>query len=244
MNVLSAVMTAAPRRDSSVQSRCIASTLGAGFSPLAIYAEPDVDFEQWVLDHPAISVIWRAHRYGEWQNWTHAILDGIRRNSRCGAILSLQDDILWSRNVRALADRLMWPSERCGIIHLYTSRRYGGIHPKGELSQLQPDRVPKMAAACGLLFRTAAAVDIAEYGISHGWRGATSGVKDTPYEKEGLDTFIGETAAALGWEVWLCNPSLGFHIGEESTLGHGQSLGGRQAAGWPGENANALELIR
>lgn len=243
MRHIATIMTAAPRIE-NVQSRCISSTLASGFSPLTIFAEPDTIFDEWVVDHPAITVIKRRHRFGEWQNWTHAMLDAVNQDSQIDAIVSLQDDILFCRNVRQLVEHLMWPSDRCGIVHLYTSRRYGGIIPSGKCTQLRSDLVCKMAGACALAFRPEAAADISEWGVSNGWRGATSGVKTIPCEKEGLDTFIGEAAAELGWEVWICNPSLALHIGEESTLGHGGSLGGRQGASWPGAEANALEVIR
>jgi len=243
MKSIAAIMTAAPRSD-QVQSRAIASVLAAGFARLTVYAEPDTIFDDWIADHPAIRVVRRRHRFGEWQNWHQAVMDACGRELHVEAIVTLQDDILFCRNVRQLLERLMWPSERCGLIHLYTSRRYGGILPAGRCSQLRADLVPKMAAACALAFRPEAVDDIAQWGISNGWRGATSGAKQIPYEKEGLDTFIGEAAAVLGWEVWLCNPSLALHIGEQSTLGHGGSLGGRQGANWPSEEADALEVIK
>jgi hypothetical protein len=234
-------ITAAPRpNEPGIQAQSINSFVRAGFKDITIYAEPGTDLPTWVKRD--LYVIRRPVKLGEWHNWMSAVEETliIRSSPR---IISAQDDILLCKGVSPFLSSLQWPSRRCGALHFYTSKKYVGYQDK-KISQLSRIHSCKMCGACGIVFLRRAAEDLVLYGRTHGWRGHTAHTITEPSLMEGLDTYIGETLTRLGWEIWVCNPSLGQHISKESTMpNHGGPYGSRIAANFPGEDANAQELF-
>ena len=235
-------ITAAPRNGGDYLARTVASLQRAGFdSQYHIFAEPDTDTAGHVLlPH---TVARRLVRLGEYHNW----IDGLRTLADCpgdpAAVLMVQDDVVFCRNVRPFLRRRLWPSPDCGAIQVYTGRRYRGQRDfQPGLSRLPRRFMRDLNSACAIAFRPTVAVEILGYAERHPWTGRRIGA-NTPADVQELDCFIGTALLELGHEIWCCNPSLGYHIGEESALGHGGSTGHRQALNFPGEGADAMEVI-
>ncbi|KKL16359.1 hypothetical protein LCGC14_2496370 [marine sediment metagenome] len=235
-------ITAAPRNGDDCLARTVASLERAGFDlQYRIFAEPDTDTASpRLLPH---SVVRRIVRLGEYHNW----ISGMRALLDCPgdptAILTVQDDVIFCRNVREFLRRRLWPSPECGAVQVYTGRRYRGQRdfPRG-LTKLPRRFMRELNSACAIAFRPGVAAEILDYARRHPWTGRRFAA-DVPADVQELDCFIGTALLELGHEIWCCNPSLGFHIGEQSALGHGGSTGHRQALDFPGAGADALEVI-
>jgi hypothetical protein len=214
----------------------VASLLSTGFDDLTVFAEPESPIADWVSRQ--LTVVQRPARFGEWHNW----LNGLEwLAQRAKAVLMVQDDVVFCRNVRAALEHEMWPSPKCGAIHVYTSRRYRHWLPVG-LNRL-PDRfvARRLCAACAVLFPRQVALDIVEWGRKEDWKGQVTPMIE-PSDIQETDGFIGVALTALGLELWCHNPSLANHIGYESVLNHGGPHGNRLPLNFPGEDADALEL--
>src|SRR5690606_13583013 len=105
-------MTSAPRPNPTLH-QCARSAVNAGFSP-TVYAEPGTDVEN--LPCPAVV---RSELHGAWQNWRQVLRDLLDGNPDANAICTLQDDIVFCRNVRALAETYLFPDD-CGVLSLYS----------------------------------------------------------------------------------------------------------------------------
>ena len=235
-------ITAAPRNGDDCLTRTVASLERAGFdSQFRIFAEPDTD-----TDGPALLphvVVRRMLRLGEYHNWISAVGTLLDNSGDLTAILTVQDDVVFCRNVREFLECRLWPSPECGAVQVYTGNRYRGQKdfPRG-LVKLPRRYLRDMNAACAIAFRPGVAAEILSYAEQHPWRGRRL-PGHPPADVQELDSFIGTALLDLGHEVWCCNPSLGYHIGENSALGHGGSIGQRQALDFPGEAADAMEVI-
>lgn len=231
-------LTMAPRyTEPEVHARCFASMEAAGFRDLHVFHEPG-RYDHW----PNSATFHGAHvRLGEWQNYIRALRTMLELFPYADRLMTCQDDVAWCRNAAERIDSMPWPSDLCGVVHAYTSRRYAH-YPTGEVSRLNDVHARCMAGACGLVYSRRAAMWLVATADLAGWRGHTRDVIENPQAKEGVDTFIGETLSDGKYEIWIHNPSMGQHIAKDSTLGHGGPFGSRVAANWPGEQADALRL--
>lgn len=231
-------MTLAPRpNEPGIHARCFESVRQAGFHPLHVYAEPGEyearpDYHSWEMT---------ARRLGEWRNYIRCLRRLLSDYPDCQRFATLQDDVIWCRGTAEYLANMPWPSPACGVVHAYTSRKYGN-YTRG-LSPLLPVHARNMAAACGLVYSRAAMLRLVHHADDVGWRGHTRDTRTIPEEMEGVDTYIGEVLTDAGYEIWIHNPSLGFHISKDSTLGHGGPHGSRVALAFPGEDTDARELF-
>jgi len=233
-------VTTAPREGPPVLERCLASLAKTGFDRPLLFAEPDTRWASWVS--AAVDVVQRTTRCGAWYNWLYGLEATLRRRARAEAVLMVQDDVVFCRNVCALLLREMWPSRTCGAIQVSTSSRYKNILPPG-LHPLAGKWLKDLSSACAVLFPCDVASAIVRHGRACGWRGHPRQTIAEPTEKKAIDTFIGQTLVDLGYELWGHNPALGDHIGQYSTLNHSGLRGARVALAFPGEQADALQLF-
>lgn len=232
-------LTMAPRySEPDVHRRCFESMDAAGFRNIYVFHEPG-RYDHWPGN--AVRFFGAQQRLGEWQNYIRALRTMLDLHPDAERIMTVQDDVAWCMNVAERVSNMPWPSEKCGAVHAYTSRRYAS-YPAGQVSRLIEVHARCMAGACGVVYSRAAAERLVFIADLIGWRGHTRDVIDDPQLKEGVDTFIGETLDDGKFEIWIHNPSMGQHIAKDSTLGHGGPFGSRVAANWPGEQADALGL--
>jgi hypothetical protein len=241
-NLIRLGITTAPRPGESYLPQTILSLERAGFEPpFHIFAEPNTPLDAKVV--APHTVVQRPAKLGEWRNW----IDGLRMLHAvvpaAASLAIVQDDVIFCLRVREALEARLWPSERCGAVQFYTSRRYRGQKdfPRG-LSKLPKRFYYRLNSACAITLRPNVAAEILQYAAENPWRGWQFET-DVPEEIQELDIFVGRALADLGWEIWCCNPSLAFHVGQESALNHGGALGARQALDFPGEDADAREVL-
>lgn len=234
------VMAMAPRYDEmEVHGVCVGSMAKAGFDHVHVIAEPG-RYHAYLPD--AWTHEMHLRRLGEWQNFIYC-LRWIIEHSDSDRFMFCQDDVIWCRDAAELLEIEHWPSERCGCLHAYTSKKYAGCYPVNRISRLLQVHARCMAAACGLVFRRDAAELLVQHADDVGWRGHTRDTIEDPERKEGVDTYVGEVLTDAGYEIWIHNPSLGQHISKSSTLGHGGPFGSRVAANWSGIETSAFTLF-
>lgn len=225
--MIATVITTAPRPRECYLPRTVASLMQAGFAAPLILAEPESPVAESIRQSCELLV--NPRRLGEWANRLQAIRLGLQMPD-LDALLLVEDDVIFCRHVHELIAAELWPSERCGAIQIYTSRRYRHDLPLG-LNLLPKRRMPGLSSACAMAFRPQAAADVLSHGELIGW-----------LSDERTDEFFGQALLASKWEVWCHNPSLAFHIGVESHSGHGGPHGGRREIAWHGEEADAREI--
>lgn len=222
----------------------LASLESAGFRPpYHIFAEPGTPIDDETSRRHDVLVA--DTKRGEWRNWIEAVEVLLAIPGDPLAIVTAQDDVIFCRRIREFLEARLWPSGRCGAVQVYTGRRYRRLKdfPPG-LTQLPLRFLRSLNAACAIAFRPAVLAEILRHVAQHPWKGQYQ-VSDDPAKVNELDLGIGTALQELGYEVWCCNPSLGFHIGDHSALKHtGGSNGNRQALEFPGEDADAFEVIR
>jgi hypothetical protein len=168
----------------------------------------------------------RPAKLGEWRNW----IDGLRMLHAvvpaAASLAIVQDDVIFCLRVREALEARLWPSERCGAIQFYTSRRYRGQKdfPRG-LSKLPKRFYYRLNSACATL-RPNVAAEILQYAAENPWRGWQFET-DVPEEIQELDIFVGRALADLGWLVLQPQPRIPCRpgIGIESRRGPWGSAG-------------------
>ncbi len=232
-----------PKREDYLPTT-LASLEAAGFKPpYHIFAEPGTPLNDET--HRRHDVLVAETVRGEWRNWIEAVEVLLAIPGDPLAIMTVQDDVTFCRRIREFLEARLWPSDRCGAVQVYTGRRYRGHQdfPPG-LTQLPLRFLRTLNAACAIAFRPSALVEILRHVARHPWKGLVL-MSDDPARVTELDTGIGTALQELDYEVWSCNPSLGYHIGVTSALKHtGGANGNRQALEFPGEDADAFEVIR
>lgn len=241
--MIPAAMTAAPR-GGDTQDRCLRSALAAGFRDLTVYCEPGTTLPAWVRE--SLPTVTHDERMGQWRNWLFALEATLTTRPRAPYLCTLEDDVLFCRGVMDWLESEPWPSPACGCLQLYTSAFYED-YPSGRRSRLADEHALDLLGACAMVFSRAAAECLVEWGRSHGWRGhvyeALAAAQTDPAEKEGADTYVGEVLTFRGFEIWIHNPSLAEHIGDDSTLNHQGTMPRRRGLRFPGEDANARALF-
>jgi len=237
---IAVAITTAPRDGEFLLERCVKSLLDTGFNRPLIFAEPGSPTTHFI--DSSAETIQRPTRYGEWNNWRRAMEETLDRRPDADAVMTVQDDIYFCRNVREWLDHILWPSADCGAVHVYTSRKYGRSQPRG-LTCLSTKLTLDMAGACALVFPRHVARKLVNHAIVEGWRGHTRATITDPEKMEGVDTYIGLALYDLRHTVWVHNPSLAEHDSHCSTLGHGAPVGNRTSLDFPGMDADPFGLF-
>lgn len=237
---IAVAITTAPRDGEFLLERCVKSLLSTGFNRPLVFAEPGSPTTHFI--DSGAEIVQRTERLGEWNNWRRALEETLDRRPDADAIMTVQDDIYFCRNVRAWLDHILWPSADCGVVHVYTSKKYGRYQPRG-LTQLPVKLAVDMAGACAMVFPRHVAREIVDHAIMQGWRGHTRDTITEPEKMEGVDTYVGLALHDLQREVWVHNPSMAEHDSLHSTLGHGGSAGNRVGLDFPGVDADPFALF-
>jgi hypothetical protein len=56
---------------------------------------------------------------GAWPNWFLGLAELYERDAGADAYLIVQDDVVFSRNVRRYLEQVLWPADRLGVVSLY-----------------------------------------------------------------------------------------------------------------------------
>lgn len=239
-NTITVAVTTAPREGGSLLPRCLRSLCATGFVRPLVFAEPG----SLVPTRELAKVIGNSERLGAWHNWQNALCGTIRANPKARAVLVIQDDVVFCRRLAEFLPTIMWPSRKCGLIQVVSSYTYRHL-PRGVV------RVPDNRAGAGLAGAWASLIpmpiarELSAVGRLLGWKGAANQQHNGEATKAGIDQWLGQVLVKLGYEVWLCNPSLGLHDATHSTIGHGPSdQGNLRSLSFPGVDADPFAVLK
>lgn len=239
MNIATAITTA-PREEYWL-GRCVESCARAGLpEPYFVFAEPESLVTESTKPH--VLTLQNPTRLGAFGNWLQALDDTVQLAPAADAVLVVQDDTILCRDAGRWLSRVLWPSEQCGCVCVYTSRGYHGYTKRG-LHKLPEQLYADLWGACAVAFPRGVARQIVAYAAENEWRGHATATVREPNKKCAIDAFIGVAVQALDREVWICNPSLARHENTCSTLGHGQSIGRRKALDYQGDHISPFQLF-
>lgn len=113
-------ITTAPRQTPTLE-RTLCSLAEAGWEAPRLFAEPDTHIPNEWRHLPVSS---RDHLLGAFSNWYLGLSELVIRNPKADAYLMCQDDVLFSKRLRAYLERTLWPGDVLGVVALYCSDQY------------------------------------------------------------------------------------------------------------------------
>jgi len=231
-------MTTAPRKECTLEES-IESIRNAGWEP-TIFAEPGSTATNAETIH-------NQTRLGVWHNWLASARYAIER-STASVILTVQDDCEFHPDSRTFAESILWPSEKCGFVSLYTPRHYTKLK-KGRTNPVGVNRIRTQSlwGACALAWPREILERVIDSKTAKTWSGAGPRVKRgerrtvfkarrdswfaskdaDPSKIANSDTAIGKIVNSLCLTMHFVDPSPVRHIATHSTLGHGGNGGNR-----------------
>jgi len=231
-------VTTAPRRDCTLTAT-IDSLRIAGWEP-TIFAEPGSTVT-------SAKTIHNQTRLGVWHNWLASARYAIEQTT-APLILTVQDDCEFHPDSRTFTESILWPSESCGFVSLYTPRHYTHLK-EGHTNPIGVNRVRthSLWGACALAWPRGVLERAVNSEAAKTWSGAppkeTRGEKRTEYKARrdewlaskdadpskiaNSDTAIGKIVNSLCLTMHFIDPSPVRHIGVHSTIGRGGNGGNR-----------------
>lgn len=223
-------VTTAPREQPTLE-RTVRSLAAAGWKLPRIFAEPGVELPD-VCEH--LPLTRRDAPLGGWPNWLLALGELVLREPQADAYFLVQDDVVFSRNVRAYFEQVLWPAEKVGMLSAYCPavyiRRTCGFHPV--------ETGWSLISALTCVFPNAAARSLLGHArtLNHRRIGPHGGVKS-------IDSVIGQWAKDCGLPVFFHTPSLAQHTGDTSTVWpKATNEGLRRASDFVGEDFDMLQF--
>jgi len=159
---------------------------------------------------------------GAWPNYYLALAELLMRQPHADAYLMAQDDAVFygRQDVRAYLEQILWPGDRPGLVSLYCSSAYtqpaAGWHLHqgrwvwGAVAFIFPRELAKQFITDPTVFE-------------HRWCDPKLGLAD-------IDAVIGRWAERLGISIHFSTPSLAQHVGDVSSLWHGERATGHRRA--------------
>ena len=219
---LVAVMRLAPRAERYVE-RTLDSLLATGISRGVIICEPGAT----PPDRTGWDIVQNETTLGSWRAFCRALSIGLERVADGGAILSLEDDVVFCRGLRRYLRRVLWPSQDAGCVSLYTAS-----HQTTDRPPIPGWKQANEASAWGTLAQLfppwVAAELVADERMAK-W-----------HSHCGEDQYVWRTLQAMGLSYWTATPSLAQHIGDKTAI-HSEraaAYGKRKASDFVGEDTD------
>jgi len=221
--MIPSAITSAPREGACYLHETLDSVVKAGFRPI-VSSEPQtlLASDGLIGEMQSFRQRWNRERLGAWPHYQSTLRWLLTAYPQATYLAMFQDDILLAEGLHDwFCDQLGLD----GIVSLYTASPVSIGRDDG-WSKLKPFELPRnVYGACAMIFPRSVAERLAETEIG---RGHTTRV----------DYWIGLWAKQNGVNVWLHNPSLCQHIGEETTMHRGKNqrnpglIDARKAATW------------
>lgn len=214
-------MTTAPRKQPMI-GRALHSLAKAGWTAPIIFAEPHALIP---AEFQHLTVVRRPHTLGAFRNWLSALGALLESAPDAGAYLLIQDDIVWSRNVRQRLERDLWPHPDTGAVSLFRSECYKPGPPGIQQLQVDPAGVIGAQALC---FPPASLKMLFNTSLTKTWQ-----------RPDGIDALLGGWLCHTERPYFSYTPSLAQHVGHTSTLDHPFDAWGMVANDFMGEDWDA-----
>ena len=219
-------VTVAPRQNPTFE-QCYESFLRAGFKP-HIFKEPDVHIDPRFFKY---GVTARSQRLGAWKNWLTSLFELRKRKPNADVYAIFQDDVILCKNIKRYLECELWPSPFTAFVSVFTPNHY-----KGRSTWNPIDQGLNLWMAQTFFFSPYAVDSILRHPSVVNWGG-----------DKNIDSKIGEWAQQIGMYPYYHTPSLGQHIGHDSTIWNGANevpaLGDRSASDFVGINFDAMQLL-
>lgn len=231
-------ITTAPRKGCTLQ-QTVDSVRWAGWEP-TVFAEPG----STVTDADTIT---HDERHGVWRNWIASARYALD-HTEANVIMTVQDDCAFHPDSRSFTESVLWPSDDCAFVSLYTPRHYtrtkaGRTRPRG----VNRIVTQSLWGACALVWSRPTLERVLQSPTIASWRGlgparkkdeAMSAYrdrrekwyqirKDDASKIANSDTAIGVICNSLKLSMWFVDPSPVRHIAAHSSIGHGGNTGNR-----------------
>ena len=163
-------------------------------------------------------------------HWLLTLLELYIRVPGADRYAIFQDDLVTYPNLRAYLNSCPYPKR--GYWNLYTYSHNMELAPnKSKRGWFLSDQMGK--GAVGLVFSRDAVIQLLKH--DHMIR-----KPQTVRGKTSVDGAVSESFKKLGWKEYVHNPSLLFHTGLVSSIGHKPT---KDAAGFKGEEFDAMQLL-
>ncbi len=222
----------APRRQSTL-NKTLTSLASAGWSEPHVFAEPGTPRSP---NHSGPLTI-RTKKMGAWPNWFLALSELAQLHPDADAYLICQDDVVFSRNVRAYLEETLWPAHRMGVVSLYTAHDFG----RGDIVDYhEDDRVRDPFGALAYVFPNAAARSLLRDSVLINHRRNEKYLEG----RAQVDFLVGLWARRNHLPYYFHSPSLAQHIGDHSAVfKKARNRGWRKSSNFAGEEFDAVELL-
>lgn len=236
-------VTTAPRKGCSLE-RCLDSLLDCGFSKdeITVYAEPnstETDF----------NTIKNTERKGVWHNWLNSARQSLEKKP--DIILTVQDDSIFHPDSKSFTESILWPDPKTGYLSLYCPKHYqhwkdGRKRPFG-IYEVKTNSVwgamalvwhpkvinkliehPRAKTWCGAKIKKRKNEKRSEY--KKRWEKHKEMKRENPHLIQNSDTIMGIIIRkCLKRKLMYVSPSLVDHCSKNSSIGHGDNSGRRNA---------------
>ncbi len=233
-------VTTAPRAQTALLTS-LRSLFGAGFRDVRVFAEPGA-----VLPKGVAGITVNEANRGVFQNWRFALQTLRDEKPDAEFFAVMQDDVLYSKNLREFMERDLWFADDVGFISPYRS---GGKTIKNR--HFRRRRVKQWKSSEMYLAERQNYRDVCNMGDGL-WGALTyifpkksvdlvladSGLKD---RQRTIDLAIHPVLARHKRRAVYYNPSLAEHIKGPSSIGHGSGLS--SGGSFKGEEFDCLSLL-
>jgi hypothetical protein len=229
-----AVGVTTARRKTPPLLRSLTSLGNAGFTDVRVFAEPGSQVPK------TGGVTIHDRNLGPFQNWRTALQTLRDEKPDAEFYFIAQDDVLYSKNLKAFLERDLWFDGKIGYVSPYrssgkmVSRRWNPAEQYLDHRHPYRDRCRISNALWGALtyIMPKASVDIL--------------LADPNLKKRErmIDLAPHGVFGPFGRRCWYYNPSLAEHMdGIASSLGHGQGRGMNSGGSFKGEDFDCLKLL-
>lgn len=222
-------ITAVPERFKTTLPQTVESLRDAGFNEPTIF----VDGPAPPLFVPGKQVVNRTTRIKAYGNWLLGLWELYIRNPKADRFIMFQDDVVTYQNLREYLEELPYPMGYCNLFTFpHNIQPYSGWYPscqmgKGACALMFDNHMLRMLLSCPRL-------------VSHLHTPPNNNRPHINKGEQGIDAAVIESIKALGWREYVHNPSLVQHIGDVSTMDHGQFP---DANTFRGTRYDAMELL-
>ena len=224
-------VTTAPRARPTL-ARTLASLAAAGWTAPRLFAEPDSEIPAHFSHLP---ITRRDATLGAWPNFFLALSELVQLDPHADAYFLLQDDVVFSRNIRPYLERVLWPGSDLGLASVYCPSTY--VRRRRGFHAVKSDEMLAGAVTCIFPNVCARLLLGCSRAIKHRRTGPHEGLRY-------IDSVLGGWCDTAGLKAYYHTPSLASHIGDVSTVWpHATNEGCRQAADFAGERFDANSLL-
>lgn len=213
-------MITAPRKHPTIQ-QSITSLRNAGFiQPIHVFAEP----ESACTETADVLIRYNPERRGCFLNFHHALTTLLAETSQ-PYLCILQDDILMGKNAWPYLRYILETSEKPFGYYSLVSYKHDIFHMKAFRPGWHACTLGWNSWGGNYVMMTPVARKMVQQPFYQ--RHLKHYVHQVRNQQ--IDACVSETCLRMGLDTYLHTPSLSDHIGEESTIGHGDLTDERQA---------------